>query len=245
MATCEAIINCTAVDPQEIAANFTRWFRSRRFTGLGSMTLKALRDLDVGAHWALAGGQGEFGAGNGAAMRIAPLAFALNPEDREPRTRFRDVCRITHRNEEAYVGALAIATGIRILAKEPSAAPELCRRVAGALPDSSVRDRLEELAPLKAAPSEIASIFGASGYVVESVPLVLHAAQRTAEWPFNEILESALAAGGDTDTIGAMTGQLAGTYLGVEALPADLLDWVVAIDWIKRTAEAFADQFGA
>ena len=46
---------------------------------LGSSTLKALRDLAAGAHWELAGARGEYAAGTGAAMRIAPLAFLLEP----------------------------------------------------------------------------------------------------------------------------------------------------------------------
>ena len=45
-------------------------------------------------------------------MRIAPLAFFLDPEDAGDRQLIRDVCRITHHNEEAYVGALAVVTAV-------------------------------------------------------------------------------------------------------------------------------------
>src|SRR5262249_21927318 len=55
LATCEALAESGEPDPAKIAASFLRWFRARRLTGLGASTLKALRDLDVGAHWALAG----------------------------------------------------------------------------------------------------------------------------------------------------------------------------------------------
>src|SRR5262245_24138963 len=64
--------------------------------GLGSSTLKALRDLSAGAHWALAGARGEYAAGAGAAMRIAPLAFLLDPASADDRVLIRDVARITH-----------------------------------------------------------------------------------------------------------------------------------------------------
>lgn len=77
LATCESIIELSRVSPEHIAARFLHWFRERRITGIGSSTLKAMRDLDAGAHWALAGAKGEMSAGNGAAMRIAPLAFHL------------------------------------------------------------------------------------------------------------------------------------------------------------------------
>ena len=72
---------------------------------MGSSTLKAMRDLAIGMHLASAGARGEYAAGNGAAMRIAPLASLLNPMDSQDRTLIRDVRRITHHSDEGYVGA--------------------------------------------------------------------------------------------------------------------------------------------
>src|SRR6478735_8946472 len=53
LATCEAVIEVGSVDPARIAERFLVWFRAGRLRGLGASTLKALRDLDAGAHWAL------------------------------------------------------------------------------------------------------------------------------------------------------------------------------------------------
>jgi ADP-ribosyl-[dinitrogen reductase] hydrolase len=78
LATCEAIIEAKGVDPERIAGSFLRWYRAGAISGIGSSTLEALRDLDAGGHWALCGARGERAAGNGAAMRIAPLAFLLD-----------------------------------------------------------------------------------------------------------------------------------------------------------------------
>jgi len=79
LATCESIVERGHVSPEHLAATFASWHRQRRFTGLGASTLKALVELEAGQHWALAGAKGERAAGNGAAMRIAPLAFCLDP----------------------------------------------------------------------------------------------------------------------------------------------------------------------
>ncbi len=65
LATCEAIVRARRVDPAEVAASFRTWFVARRFSGLGNATLKALRDLEAGAHWALAGARGEMAAAVG------------------------------------------------------------------------------------------------------------------------------------------------------------------------------------
>jgi hypothetical protein len=87
-ATCESIIECGQVDPDNIASHFLRWYRAGRIHGMGSSTLKAMRDLSVGTHWAVAGATGEYAAGNGVAMRVAPLAFVLDPNDSAHRVIF-------------------------------------------------------------------------------------------------------------------------------------------------------------
>ena len=118
--------------------------RRGRIRGIGSSTLKALRDLEAGAHWALAGAKGERAAGNGAAMRAAPLAFVLDPEDARDRATFRDACRITHHHDEAYAGALAVMLAIREVLREGT--EDFVASVVEHLPDSAVRDEGEAVA---------------------------------------------------------------------------------------------------
>ena len=137
---------------------------------MGASTLKALRDLDAGVHWALAGAKGERSAGNGAAMRIAPLGFHLNPEDDLHRRLIRDVCRITHHNEEAYVAALAVVVAIRSLAFNQARPSDLLDILPSRLPDSRVRDRIMQLASLpNKSVADIAAKFGSSGYAANCI----------------------------------------------------------------------------
>src|SRR5215471_15829515 len=157
LATCEAIAGRDgAVDPAAIAAAFARWHRARRITGMGSNTLKALTELVAGGHWALVGGKGERAASNGAAMRAAPLAFCLDPNDDVEKRTIRDVSRITHHHEEAYAGALAVVAAVRAAADGSwDGSNDLLRLVVEALPDTQTRDRLivlteiEEKLPLR------------------------------------------------------------------------------------------------
>lgn len=223
LATCEAIEESGRVEPGEIAAAFVRWFRARAITGMGSSTLKALRDLDAGAHWALSGARGERAAGNGAAMRIAPLAFLLDPADPGQRVVVRDVCRITHHSDEAYFGALAVMMALRWGSWPPG--PSFFQDLVTALPDSRVRDRLAEFAeiPPETPVREVVRRFGSSGYVVETVPLALLLAVRITPDNFGQILEELVEAGGDTDTIGSIAGQVAGAHLGLSRLPPELI----------------------
>lgn len=170
LATCEAIIEAKEkVNPEIIAKRFLYWFNAHKLSGIGSSTLKALRDLQFGQHWALAGNQGERTAGNGAAMRIAPLAFfSANREI------IRDVCRITHKNDEAYVGALSVILAIEYFIENENPSNVL-ENIIDNIPDTRVRDRLIEInrEPSSSSIKNIADKYGTTGYVVESVPLAI------------------------------------------------------------------------
>jgi ADP-ribosylglycohydrolase len=244
LATCEAIASAGRADPTVIADTFLSWFRARRFTGLGASTLKALRDLEVGAHWALAGRRGERAAGNGAAMRAAPLAFCTDPQTEQGRRLIRDVCRITHHNDEAYVGALAVVLAIRAMCPgSREGTSSLLADIAAKLPDTSVRERIVTYAQVSPSVplAELATQHGASGYVAESVPFALFAAQRMDDLGFAGMLEQVISAGGDTDTNASLAGQVAGTKLGLSGLPGHLVAELEEADLVFRITVRFAD----
>lgn len=227
LATCEAIFDSDKVNPEKIAGKFLDWFNTRQLSGLGASTLKALRELQMGGHWALVGRGGEFAAGNGAAMRIAPLAFKqqLNREI------IRDVCTITHKNDEAYTGALAVYYSV-VNAKTGiwTGKDSLIGTFVNELPDTNVKDRLLELSALEHfSIAQIGRIYKPTGYVVDSVPLSIFAAQKINKLSIREIFTELIKTGGDTDTICSMTGQITGTLLGSDALPPD---WVTKYDSI-------------
>lgn len=235
LATCESITAAKRVDPERLAAHFVHWFRERRLTGLGSSTLKALRDLDAGAHWALSGGQGEMAAGNGGAMRIAPLSFVPSAG----RSTIRDVVRITHRSDEAYVGALAVVLAIRSGAD--SSSPVRLERLITELPDSRVRDRLKTIASLGPDTElrDVASL-GTSGYVVDTVPLALAAAHAMLGSSFETTLWQLIEIDGDIDTIASIAGQIYGARVGCGGLPESLLAKLPERAMVERIAREFA-----
>jgi ADP-ribosylglycohydrolase len=224
LATCEAMVEADGkVVPEAIARKFLEWYNAGRLTGVGASTLKALRDLQVGAHWALAGRTGERAAGNGAAMRIAPLAFKVDLT--WERHLVRDVANITHKNDEAYAGALAVVVAVQqALHGHWTGENNLIPAVIDCLPDTRVRDQLIELQKLEGTPvQEVGKRYGSSGYVVESVPLALYAARQVTHQPVAELFGALLEAGGDTDTICSMTGQIIGARFGPTIFPPDWL----------------------
>lgn len=239
LATVEAIVDSPFIGPERIAASFVDWYRRGDVTGVGSSTLKALRELAAGGHWALSGRKGEMAAGNGAAMRIAPLAFLVDPCTQDGRTLIRDVCRITHASDEAYVGALAVVLAIRkVLSGSWASNLSLVRAVAEDLPDVRVTERLLELAALDphTPPRDVAATFGCSGYVVESVPFAIFSASRATEIGFEAVIGEVVQAGGDTDTNASIAGQIAGAWLGATAIPDSLRDRLPTADSVVAFA---------
>lgn len=212
----------------------------KRIRGIGSSTPKAMRDLAAGTHWALSGARGEFAAGNGAAMRIAPLAFLLDPALPNDRVLIRDVCRITHHSDEAYAGALAVMAAIRSVLSGEWGRQDFLAAAVETLPDSAVRERVEALRSLEMPAGEVAREFGATGHVVDSVPLALYCAQSIRSEPLLKVIEMTIRAGGDTDTIASIAGQIAGAAVGSAGVPNEFIECIEDSREITSLASDFA-----
>lgn len=219
MATAEAIMESGEVLPSEVATAFQRWYRAGKLSGLGASTLTALVELISGKKWTQVGATGEMSAGNGAAMRIAPLAFLLDPSEEKDREIIRNVCWITHQNEEAFAGALAVIYAIRFIQNDRQ---NYIQQLIRHLPESNLRNRLEEISQSpQLTIRQIGRKYGTSGFVVESVPLALFAAQQARTIGIQSMMKEIVAAGGDSDTNCSIAGQVAGVGLGIEAIPTE------------------------
>jgi ADP-ribosylglycohydrolase len=219
-ATCRGIAASTTIDPAAIASAFVDQFRAG-LPGVGSSTLKAMRDLASGQHWALAGARGEFAAGNGAAMRIAPLAFFGDVGEPSFARLVRDIASITHRNDEAIAGAIAVVFGLQRVAAGQTGR-EVLTALIEQLPDTALSDSLLALAALRedATMFDAARQVGTSGRVAESVALALFIG---CSAPAIDIaIHDAVRCGGDTDTIASLAAQIraaSGEQLPAEWLP--------------------------
>ncbi len=233
LATIESIMEDEGLNPESIAQSFLKLYRKKKLKGLGSSTLKALQELEFGGHWSQVGRKGEYAAGNGAAMRIAPLAFCEGVS----KATIRDICSITHKNDEAYVGAMSIIIAIReILEGNWTGSENLISLIIGQIPDTKIRDRLMEIESVENL-FEIGKL-GNSGYVVNSVPLAIAAANRVKKIGIEEMYLQLIKIGGDTDTNCSLAGQIAGTLIGRKKIPEKLINKLSELkefDWIEET----------
>jgi len=234
LASCEALLEHN-FSPELLCTYFVKYYRQGRLTGIGASTLKAIQELEMGGHWSQVGRSGEYAAGNGAAMRIAPLAFRQSVS----RESIRDICRITHKNDEAYAGALSVVLTIRaILEGKWTGKQNLLDFLIQDLPDTNVRDRFIEINTNYAVATigEIAKL-GTNGYAVNSVPFAIAAASRVLETGLKGMFEQILSAGGDTDTNASIAGQIAGALIGLKGIPADLYEMLKQLNefsWMQN-----------
>ena len=147
VATAQSIAECGEVVGEDLARRYLAWFEAGG-RGIGRATYHAMKRLQSGTPWEKAGEKGEYAAGNGVAMRIAPvgLVHARRPEGM--REDVRNCGVITHRNEEALDGAYAVALAVALAAADELDPETILLQVLDQLQPSRVTDGLSECARL-------------------------------------------------------------------------------------------------
>jgi ADP-ribosylglycohydrolase len=188
---------------------------------------------------------GRFGATNGAAMRITPVGLIMSTDDLDALVDLVvEASRVTHNTGVAIAGAAAVAaavsggiggasvaqaTTLGIRAAELGqrrgdwvAGAVVARRIAWAIGlvdpddhDRSVRDIVE--------------LIGTSLATQESVPAAFAVLALHPNDPWQVCLTAA-SLGGDSDTIAAMAGAIAGACHGIDVWPPDAVQTVREIN---------------
>ncbi|MFC5971638.1 ADP-ribosylglycohydrolase family protein [Halomarina salina] len=224
-------------DPDDVARRFVEWYDGGPFD-IGGMTSQSISRLKQGRSWDEAGQQvwersHEGGnAGNGSVMRCAPhaLAFADDPAALDRVSRRSS--RITHADPRCTAGCAVLnATIAGLLGGEADPLTEALAAVEP-IPDE-LRDALE-VVPEGVDPAELQN----TGYVVTTLQAGLHHGLTTAT--VEDAIVDAVAMGGDSDTIGAVTGAVAGARFGADALPERWLRELACRDELTALARTLA-----
>ena len=83
---------------------------------------------------------------------------------------------------------------------------------------------------------------GNNGYVVNSVPLAIAAANKVDEIGIEKMYLELIDIGGDTDTNCSMAGQIAGALIGKKKIPKKLIHELSKLgeyQWLKATINNF------
>jgi ADP-ribosylglycohydrolase len=222
----------------DLARRLVRWLPTA--VGIGTATRDAVRRLEAGEPWDSAG---EPSAGNGAAMRAAPIGL-VHTDQHNIRRDARTATVPTHRDPTAVLSATIVAWAAGFLARHDG--PVGADPFVAAITAST--DRLDDpvlaargpregrpvtlLGEIEAAtrqtkrnPQDWFHDHYSGAFVVESFP--------AAVWCFlhgdgdpEETIRAAVEHARDADTVGAMAGALAGAHTGASSLPPEWVAWI-------------------
>jgi ADP-ribosylglycohydrolase len=240
------------IDPHELAAALTEWERAMAERGsldlLGPSTKRAVAAILAGVPPEEAGATGTT---NGAAMRIAPVGIALSINTRLS-TLVDHVVRassVTHNTGVALAGAAAVAAAVSAgvsgatVIEATALGVQAARLAAGRgywVAGADVAARIEWATGLVTGRAQadwesggeaeaaglIYTLVGTSLATQESVPAAFAVLAAVPADPWRAC-RMAASLGGDSDTIAAMTGAIAGACHGAGSFPPEA---IAAID---------------
>lgn len=209
-----AVVASEGWNLRAVATAFADWLRSGPID-VGATCRRGIRAFMLDGQ--LETPPNDWDAGNGAAMRMAPVAlFTLG--DAAKLKRFAlEQAHLTHNHPLSDAACVTVGRMIQEAAAGASTF-ELhahARRLADRHPEFAFDRYRGEC----------------SGYVVDTVRTVFHHFFREAT--FEDCLVAVVNQGGDADTTGAIAGALAGAFYGLKALPAA---WLRRLDPAVRVA---------
>jgi len=244
MALClaESLIETGAFDPRDQMRRYVRWFREGHWSAtgrcfdIGNTTRDALVRFETsGDPWS--GPTAPDTAGNGSLMRLAPVPLRYAADPGEAIRLAGEHSRTTHGARTA-VDACRYFAGLLVGALRGADKSDLLSGLFTPLPG------LWEQFPLAPEVVEIASgsfrrkqppEIRSTGYVVDTLEAALWAFHNSVTFGDGCLL--AVNLGGDADTCGAVYGQIAGAYYGVEAIPGHWRELIAFRDDINRMAD--------
>jgi ADP-ribosyl-[dinitrogen reductase] hydrolase len=194
--------------PTDIAERFAAWFKGWPIDVGNTCRRGIARYIN---HGTVAGPFNEGDAGNGAAMRVAPVALATRADGCLLECRAVEQGRITHNHPLSDAACVLIGRLIHM-----GCTGQSLERLRGEIEDTIVRFPSFRFSPYRGL---------ATAYVVDTMQTVLHHFLSTHS--FEECLVATVNQGGDADTTGAIAGAIAGAFYGPAQLPEH---------WVRKLA---------
>jgi ADP-ribosyl-[dinitrogen reductase] hydrolase len=173
-------------------------------------------------------------SGNGSLMRLAPVVIFYSLNENAAVYWAGESSRTTHNTKEA-VAACQYFTKLLLNAVR-GYSKELLMHT---MPDFNAPAKIIEISEFDYLSMTRDDVKNPSGYVVDSLKAALWCFFNTNTFTDGCLLAANL--GGDADTVGAIYGQLAGAYYGVENIPQSWLDKLAWKEKIVETAKNLYD----
>lgn len=203
-----SILRRGRLDARDVCEEFVAWLKTRP-PDVGNTCRRGIRRYMV--HGTVQGVFSDGDAGNGAAMRVLPIALATfrEPGNVEPWSLAQ--ARITHHHPLSDAACITLVHMTQVLMRGQG--KEEARKLAE---DLAAQHKAFRFDPYHGQ---------CSAFIVDTIQTVLHfyfSAQSFADCVIQTVNQ-----GGDADTAGALAGMLAGATYGLKAIPAK---WLAKLD---------------
>jgi ADP-ribosylglycohydrolase len=240
LALLDSLLTCGRLDPEDLAGKLLAWAHEGRYAvgglvfDIGVTTQRALDAIRRRAPALTCGPTGERDNGNGALMRVLPLALWHPGDDASLIRDARDQSRVTHGHLRSQLACAHYCLWARRLLRGTQDGDDAFE---GAVEDlrlwtDAVPGALEEIEDhlVRCPPGGP----GGSGYVVDSLHSARHALRSGG---YEQVVRAAVALGRDTDTTACIAGGLAGIRDGVGGIPGRWLDALRGRELVETLVE--------
>ncbi len=218
----ESLIECDGFDGDHMARRFAADYFAEPWRGYGRSVVEVFERIRSGVPWHVAAGlqfEGRGSYGNGAAMRVAPVALWAFPEPVETVDLARATAEVTHTHPVGVEGAALIALAAHHALGDDLDRDRLLHDLDHMIETPEIRARFDRLPKALALDDDeyarlhLGVWVAADRSALTAVYCFLQASN------FEDAMVRAIRLGGDTDTIAAMTGALAGARWGIASIP--------------------------
>ena len=240
--------------------NFKSWLKCGKYTphgntfDVGGTTGRAIERYCAGEDLALCGEDDEYSNGNGSLMRMLPVAYYIWLHkglkiDENTVGMIGMYSSLTHAHELSkeccvyyvYVALYIMVEGAKLgIQKAIKKAIDIVEDYYKAHGGSYVLEE-RDIHSLKEVLELEDRNIRSTGYVIDSLEASLWCLYHSTN--FKGAVCSAISLGGDTDTIGAITGSLAGLYYGWDKIPVDWLAELKNRELIYSICDRFYEQY--
>jgi ADP-ribosyl-[dinitrogen reductase] hydrolase len=236
-------------DLEDLAKRCVLWFDEGYLTpfdesfDIGRATAQAMNRLKEGISPLKAGSTEEHSNGNGSLMRILPAAiYFMNLTELDFIQKVSNISRVTHAHPRSQLGCCLYSLYCKDLLKglNPKEAYDALLHKAGTLfKGSEMEGELSAYQRILngGLPLLNESEIQSSGYVVDTLEAALWCLLQNSN--FKATVLQAVNLGDDTDTVGAVTGGMAGLYYGFDSIPKAWVGTLIKIQEVKETCSRF------
>jgi poly(ADP-ribose) glycohydrolase ARH3 len=244
----ESLVQKEGFDGEHMARVFIKNYECEPWRGYGPGPPSVFRMIKGGEAWDRASEKLYHGGsyGNGSAMRVAPVGIFYHDDLAMLKEVACRSSKITHSHELGKEGAVLQAYAVALaVSLDPAAAfdqREFLARLGECVQHEVYRQKLARVEMLLGWVDRSGAVaeLGNSVEAFNSVPTAIYSFL-SHHRSFEEAILFAVSLGGDTDTIAAMTGAIAGAYLGIDSIPAKWRSKLENRAYIEELAKVLCD----